>query len=186
MVPALCLMMVLSAAPGVNSDAPVSTGIDASDLSGFTRRPTEVERSLMGYAPTSPGVAVGASLSTLVVGMTMTTAFTWVMATGLRRPSWVGWTGLGLGLVLVNFGPNMGDLLNGDVTRFVLHGLGRVALLAISPIVFPAIFYWFALLVMDTVASKDAPARWVQRAVLPRGAAGLPTSPSEHALALRF
>lgn len=186
MVPALCLMTVLSAAPGASGDAPVSTGIDATEiLPSFLARAPKVEPSLLGYAPTSPGVAVAASLSTLLVGMTMTTAFTWAMATGLRRPSWVGWTGLGAGLVLVNFGPNVGDLLNGDVGRFVLHGLARLGLLALTPLAFPAVFYWFGLLVADVVASGEAPARWVARESGPRRAY-LPTTPTETALALRF
>lgn len=187
MVPALWLMMVLAAGEGTPSGSP--SGVSATDfLPAFLPERPRVDRSLLGDAPTSELTAFTASLTTVSVGLVTSGAFMWALATGPSEPSWAGWVGLASGLLVANFGANMGDLMNGDLQRFVIRGLARLTILAISTLVFPATFYWLGLLAADVALSTDAPARWVQRsAVAPaHRVESPPASPTEEVLAGTF
>jgi hypothetical protein len=63
----------------------------------------------------------------------------------------------------VNFGPNMGDLLNGDALRFGAHGGLRLLLLAVG-LAYPYAWVgWVASVVTDLRDARDAPTRWTQR-----------------------
>ncbi len=133
-------------------------GLDASQWARrFGHPPPVIDTALLEWAPTSPQSAMWASLGTTLTGTGLLLGSFF-----LTQRSAVGVGTLG-GIVLMNFGPAMGDLLNGDWKRFLWTGLGRLALLVVGPFVPYAIFGWFFWIVWDVRQARHAPARWVER-----------------------
>jgi hypothetical protein len=118
-------------------------------------------------APTSRAVAAAASYATTGTGLAMIAGFTYLLATSaFTLPMGSTVTGVSVAFLLVNFGPNVGDLLNGDLVRFGAHGGLRLLMVAIS-VVFPyALLGWVASIVVDLRDAGDAPVRWAQRSRL--------------------
>jgi hypothetical protein len=145
-------------------------GWDASDVSDwFSLRVPRVEPELLEEAPTSPTVATLASGATVLTGLALVTGSLLVTLADATTPLRLPLLAVPLGAVLVNFGPNVGDLLNGDWPRALRMGLGRLVLLALSAVVPYGGLAWAVWATWDVVQARHAPARWVARRTPPEG-----------------
>ncbi len=159
----------------------LSLGLDATELDLRDLLKPQVNAGpadprLLSAAPTSGSVSLLSSGLTVGTGLVMMAGFT-THAVVNRSPYLSPLiAGNVVGFLLMNFGPNMGDLMNGDVRRFVVHGAMRILLLLAPIILGPlaglgavaATGCWVWWIVRDTVHSRDAPARWAQRQYPPR------------------
>lgn len=129
--------------------------------------PRDVIAPSLGQAPTSRAVAAAASYAATGTGAAMTVGFALLLATSaLSLPPGSAVAGFSLAFLLLNFGPSVGDLLNGDVVRFGAHGGLRLLMVALSAVLPYALLGWVASIAIDLRDSGDAPARWLQRARL--------------------
>lgn len=181
MISALVLTAVVSTVPA--SDAPLHLGIDASEVTAnLLGTQPRVDPSLLAFAPTSPGVAFAASAVSTGVGLFMIAGFTTLAALSSGLPLPLALAGAGLGFLLVDFGPNVGDLLNGDWGRFVRNGLLRIGAVLLSVVLGPyGVLLWLGWAALDVVNARYAPARWVERN-LPAAAAPSHAAASAQAL----
>ncbi|MGQ0504111.1 MAG: hypothetical protein ACT4TC_02225 [Myxococcaceae bacterium] len=172
---------------GLYPQATSSLPLTASGLSLKSGTLGGTELTLVGrdQAPTTPELAVGASLGTLFVGFGTGLGSLQPYARtqdpqALRTP--VVLAGLSTAILLMGLGPNVGDLLNGDAVRFITRGglrsvLGlacaAVVLLSSSPLgtlvavlAGTGLASWAAV---DIYATAQAPARWAERENRARG-----------------
>lgn len=163
MLSAALLSLVVTAS--ASGSAPIRLGFDATEVtSSFSPRVPDIDPALLQYAPTSPGVALAASLATVGtgVGLLLSSTALLIYSPGASRVPMIA--GFAVGALLLDFGPNVGDLLNGDVTRFVRNGLmrlgGSLLLALLGPYGAAVYLGWIAL---DVANSRNAPARWVAR-----------------------
>jgi hypothetical protein len=164
---ALVFVSLMASTLGPAADAPrsgpeVEVADTHSNLSG-KRLASTAEWSL-DEAPTSREVAAIASYATTGTGVAMTVGFAYLLGTSTFAPPIASSiAGFSLAFLLMNFGPNVGDLLNGDLTRFGAHGGLRLLLVAVGVILRYAWIGWVASMVMDLRDAREAPARWAQR-----------------------
>ena len=116
-------------------------------------------------APTSRAVAAGASYATTGTGLAIVAGFAYLLQTSaFTLPLGTTVAGASLAFLLLNFGPNVGDLLNGDILRFGAHGGLRLLMVALTALFPYALLGWVASIVLDLRDAGDAPVRWVERA----------------------
>jgi hypothetical protein len=139
-------------------------------------------------APTSSAVAAASSYATTGTGLAMAAGFAYLFATSeFAPPLGSSIVGLSSALLLLNFGPCVGDLLNGDLLRFGTHGGLRLLLFAVSVVVRYAWIGWVAAVVIDLRDAHEAPARWAQRQeVIDRSASAIGNSPARSEISLAF
>jgi hypothetical protein len=188
---ALVLVSVLASTPSTPTDAPRNgVALEAPDsgtrLSG-RRLASTADRSV-DEAPTSRAVAAVASYATTGTGVALTLGFLYLVKTSeFAPPLPSSITAFSLAFLLLNFGPNVGDLLNGDVARFGAHGGLRLLLLAVGVLFRYAWVGWLASTVVDLRDASAAPERWTERTrVADPNAARVDHSPGLPALALAF
>ncbi len=139
-------------------------GVDSAQVTRwFQTRPIRVDEGWLAHAPTSPQVAMWSSIGTTFTGMAILTGVVINTALTFRPRMGIFWGAFAVSFLMINFGPNVGDLLNGDVKMFVLLGLARTLLTAVSAIVPYGIFGWVAMISLSAIGSRNAPARWVER-----------------------
>lgn len=169
---ALVLASALSASPvsfELASQAQQSprsvVGLDATDITGFFfSRPPKIDERWLTSAPTSSDVAFAASITATLTGLSVATGFILMIGFVPTLPVVAMLTGTFVGVLMASYGPNMGDLLNGDATRFALHGTLRAASLLLLALAGPyGLLAWTGWLVADILQSRNAPARWVER-----------------------
>ncbi len=162
------------APPSISDQTPMAP--QASPFSGAALDPNKYRLVTAAEAPLSPSVSLVASLVPFVAGLALAGA-----AANVQDG-----TGLGaLMFVFINFGPNLGDALNGDVGRMGRRGLLRIGLLvgsgllllvglaagfggsgvlALGGVLLGALagIGWLGWCVYDVVDSFNAPARWAE------------------------
>jgi hypothetical protein len=134
-------------------------------------------------APTAPSTAMLASLSMFCGGIAFETIFAIVLSQQIAIPQAASITAMTLGGLMLNFGPNFGDLLNEGGGRFAARGLLRMLLLGgtwLFAIVLSIIQgygdgtlstitavigsgAWLAWSLYDVIDSSNAPKRWAER-----------------------
>jgi hypothetical protein len=128
-------------------------------------------------APTSPSTAVWASFTTVTAGVAIGLGVgEWLVpdAQKLQLDPAARIFATGLSVLLIGAGANLGDLLNGDLERFLTRGgirLGVVALAAIGIavpgplLIFTAIaaLYYLPSTIYELFTMAGAPERWAQR-----------------------
>jgi len=170
---AVALTALLTAAPlqlslpslGAADASEIVMGMDASEMTRvFLPRPPQIDPSLLVYAPTSPDVAFSASLTAALTGLATTTAFALLLGFNPMLPVGPALIGLFGGMAVTSFGANVGDLMNGDTSRFVRNGLLRMASLLVLVFAGPyGALLWLGWVALDVVNARWAPARWVER-----------------------
>jgi hypothetical protein len=164
---ALVFVSLLASTPSLPADAPraglrpdaAGTGVSLSGrrLASTADRPVD-------EAPTSSAVAAIASYAATGTGVALALGFFYLLKTSeFAPPRASSITAFSLSFLLLNFGPNVGDLLNGDVARFGAHGGLRLLLLAVGPLFQYAWVGWLASMVVDLGDARSAPERWTQR-----------------------
>ncbi|MBX5483455.1 MAG: hypothetical protein IRZ16_16660 [Myxococcaceae bacterium] len=163
-------LILLTAVAG--TDAPIRLGLDATEFSpGRLLHSEKVDPALLAYAPTSPDGAFAASLATVGTGLILAGAGVALLVDSPTTPVVPGIAMIGCGLLMMNFGAFVGDLLNGDVRRFLVGGLVKLAGTMVLPILGPfGVLAWMLWVGVDVASARDAPARWVARNI--PGAAG--------------
>lgn len=179
MLTALLCTAVLSAPMATLPDAPVrergfqlSLGWDASEVfTSFTQRPPKAPPHLLALAPTSPTVALLASIAATTTGLFTATAFILILATNPLFPVVAGVVGVVSGVLIAAFGPSVGGLMNGEVLPSLLRAALRfVAIFPLALLGGWGVFAWLGWLAHDVAISRYAPGRWVERRLVTREA----------------
>jgi hypothetical protein len=129
-------------------------------------------------APSSPNVAFGASGAMTLTGLGLMVGGSYMANRQILAPEASTVVVLVSGLLLMNFGPSAGDLLNGGVARFLGRGFGRLGGLLLGSLTLalatatPAVGIllvsacsvgWLVWVGYDLYDSTNAPKRWVAR-----------------------
>lgn len=179
MLTALLCTAVMSTSAATPPDAParergfqLSLGWDASEVfTSFTQRPPKVAPHLLALAPTSPTVALAASIVATTTGLFTATAFIIILASNPFFPVVAGVIGVVSGVLLAAFGPSVGGLMNGEVLPSLLRaGLRFLAIFPLALLGGWGVFAWLGWLAHDVAISRYAPGRWVERRLVTREA----------------
>jgi hypothetical protein len=188
---ALVFVSLLAATPSIPADAPRSGSTPEAVSSGVSlsgRRLASTADRSVDEAPTSGAVAAIASYAATGTGVALAVGFFYLLKTSAFAPPLASSiTAFSLSFLLLNFGPNVGDLLNGDLVRFGGHGGLRLLLLAVGALFQYAWVGWLASMVLDLRDARSAPERWTQRTRdADPSAAGVDESPGLSLVAITF
>lgn len=180
---ALACSVVVAQPPA--ADAPSALTLVTAQVAGRQVASQPVARVTLSDAPTTPGISFAASALTSFTGFMMLFGMAASPSPGLPGTDLLWRARLASSLLLLSVGPSVGDLLNHDMSAFLVASGVRSAIVAISWASLELLFtarspdtllavgsllfitvgslVWTGWCTADLVRSLFAPQRWVDR-----------------------